>query len=272
MISCTTIEKIIDPINQETVLINKKISYDGISVELVIEKPIKNEVDVLMVFHGTVKYDSLVLQAAQNTLIRFKEILDRKDIMIVSVAYPEENMLFGDNIRQCEAALLWIKNKTHQELGVKVKKVFLGGHSQGGYLVTRLNTMHVTDGVIANAPGPLNLVFRCQLEEDGKIANEIVCNTLSKTYGTTNSNPVAYQERSLLHFTKAFKSDILFVQGLDDSPIQMYSWPLFKQQVVDCKDCKVVTFLEVPSFGHSALFGSIQAKETFNDFIKKRSL
>jgi hypothetical protein len=106
-------------------------------------------------------------------------------MMIVSVAYPQEYVLLGDNIVKCEAALLWLKNKASQELGITVKKIFLGGHSQGGYMVTRLNTMHQTNGVIANAPGPLNLVYRCQLEENGQIQPSAVCTKLKKVYGTT---------------------------------------------------------------------------------------
>ena len=104
-----------------------------------------NPVDVLLVFPGTVLYDSNIMTAANTTLDKFRDILDRKDMMIVSVAYPQENLLLGDNIVQAEAALLWLKNKANQELGITVKKVFLGGHSQGGYLVTRLNTMHQTN-------------------------------------------------------------------------------------------------------------------------------
>ena len=72
------------------------------------------------------------------------------------MAYPQENLLFGDNIVQCEGFVM-VGNNASQELGITVNKIFLGGHSQGGYMVTRLNTMHQTHGVIANAPGPLNL-------------------------------------------------------------------------------------------------------------------
>jgi hypothetical protein len=147
----------------------------------------------------------LILDAAYNTLNGFKRIMDRNDMMLVSVAYPEENLLFGDNIKHSEAALLWVKNKAAAELGIRIRKIFLAGHSQGGYVVTRLNTMHETNGVIANAPGPLNLVFRCQLEEDGKIAQGAVCNLLRAQYGTTTMNPEAYQARSLLKFTRLFK-------------------------------------------------------------------
>lgn len=245
----------------------KSVSYNSINVNVVIDKHALNEVDVLLLFHGTVMYDSNIMTAANTTLDKFKGILERNDIMIVSVAYPQENVLFSDNIVQGEAALLWLKNKASQELGMTVKKIFLGGHSQGGYMVTRLNTMHQTNGVIANAPGPLNLVYRCQLEENGQIQPGAVCTKLKNTYGTTSSNPNAYFQRSLLNFTNGFKSDILFVQGLNDTPIQMYSWPTFKQDVLNCKNCKNSQFVEIVGGEHGSLFESITAKSEFNTFI-----
>ncbi len=250
--------------------VTKSITYNSVNVDVVIDKPANNDVDVLMVFHGTVMFDSEILTAANTVLDNFKNILDRKDMMIVSVAYPEENLLMGDNILQAEAALLWVRNKANQELGITVKKVFLAGHSQGGYVVTRLNTMHQTNGVIANAPGPLNLVYRCQLEENGQIASGITCTLLKNTYGTTTANPDAYFQRSLLNFTNGFKSDILFVQGLNDSPIQMYSWPAFKQNVLSCTNCQNSQFVELPGLGHASLFSSSEAKTAFNDFINNR--
>ena len=257
-------------LNDSAFQVSKTIVDDSFSVDVLIDKPKGTSFDVLMVFHGTVTYDSLILGAAQNTLDGFKQILDRKDMMIVSVAYPEENLLMGDNIKHAEKALLWVKNKAATELGIQIKKLFLAGHSQGAYVVTRLNTMHETNGVIANAPGPLNLVFRCKLEEDGKIENGIVCNLLKNKYGTTTVNPDAYQARSVLKFTSGYKSDILFVQGLDDTPIQLTSWPLFKQKVTDCLDCKKVQVHEVEGFGHQSLFENSDAKVVFNRFIAER--
>jgi hypothetical protein len=247
--------------------ITKSVTYNNINVDVVIDKPALNEVDVLLVFHGTVLYDSNLMTAANTTLDKFKGILDRKDMMIVSVAYPQENVLLGDNIVQGEAALLWLKNKASQELGITVKKVFLGGHSQGGYMVTRLNTMHQTNGVIANAPGPLNLVYRCQLEENGQIQPSAVCTKLKNVYGTTSSNPNPYFQRSLLNFTNGFKSDILFVQGLSDSPIQLYTWPSFKQDVLSCSNCQNSQFIEITGGGHGSLFESPIGKTEFNNFI-----
>lgn len=245
----------------------KTIVYNQVAVDVYIDKPVNNEVDVLITYHGTVQSDSNALPAAVNTLNQFKKILNRQDMMIVSVAHPHRNILFGDNITQAEAALLWVKHNASQELGVKVNKIFLAGHSQGGYLVTRLNTMHQTNGVIANAPGPLNLVFRCQLEEEGKTPASYTCDTLRKVFGTTVTNPSAYSQRSLLNFTNGFKSDILFVQGLNDMAIQMYSWPTFKEQVLNCANCRERQFVEIPGAGHGALFDSQTAMAEFNSFI-----
>lgn len=265
-LSCSEDNSTIEPA-PSAYRITQTVSYDSISVDVVIDKPALDDLDVLLVFHGTVLYDSNIIAAANNTLDKFKDILDRDDMMIVSVAYPQENLLFGDNIVQGEAALLWLKNAASQELGITVNKIFLGGHSQGGYMVTRLNTIHETNGVIANAPGPLNLVFRCELEENGQIQASDACSLLESVYGTTSENPDAYFQRSLLHYVDDFRSDILFFQGLDDSPIQMYSWPTFKEQVSNCTNCQNRQFYEIPGGAHPALFESQAAKIEFNQFI-----
>jgi hypothetical protein len=245
----------------------KSISYNSVSVDVIIDKPAKNDLDVLLVFHGTVASDSDILTAANTTLDKFKGILERNDMMIVSVAYPQESVLLGDSIVKCEAALLWLKNKASKELGITVKKIFLGGHSQGGYMVTRLNTIQETNGVIANAPGPLNLVYRCNLEETGQIQRGAVCTKLKAAYGPPLNNPGPYTQRSLLNFTNEFKSDILFVQGLNDSPIQMHTWPEFKKEILECTDCQNSQFVEIAGGGHGSLFESSTGKSEFNNFI-----
>ncbi|MFM8710987.1 MAG: hypothetical protein ACKOC7_06890, partial [Sphingomonadales bacterium] len=130
--------------------------------------------------------------------------------------------------------------------------------------------MHATNGVIANGPGPLNLVYRCQQEEQGLIGASIACTGLKARYGLTSLNPNPYYQRSLLNFTERYKADILFVQGLEDSPIQMYSWPTFKQNVAACTNCRERIFLELPNLGHTAIFESSTAKSAFNNFIQLR--
>ncbi|MFV0606366.1 MAG: alpha/beta hydrolase family protein [Niabella sp.] len=269
LFSCST-EKTIPNQNNTAYRITKAINYNNIGVDVVIDKPSNNDVDLLVVFHGTVYYDNKILDAANKITDNFKNILDRKDMMIISVAYREEGLLMGEHIKQAEAALLWSKHKAGTELGVNVKKIFLAGHSLGGYLVTRLNTMYHTNGVIANAPGPLNLLYRCQLEENGQAAPSNVCNLIKAAYGSTSANPDQYNNRSLLNFTGGFKSDILFIQGLQDSPVQMFSYPAFKQGVLNCSNCQHIQFLEIPDGGHASLFASNTAKTEFNNFINSR--
>lgn len=245
----------------------RSINYNGVNVDVIIDKPSINEVDVLITYHGTVESDDAILTAAERTLTEFKNLLDSQNIMLFSVAHPQRNILFGDNIKQAEAALLWVKNQASQDLGITVKKIFLAGHSQGGYLVTRLNTMHQTNGVIANAPGPLDLLYRCQLEETGQEKASYSCDNLRNEYGSTSANPNAYSQRSLLNFKNGFKSDILFVQGLADSAIQLHSWPTFKNDILKCNNCLNTQFVEIKGAGHTALFESKKAKSEFNNFI-----
>lgn len=247
----------------------RRITYNNVNVDVIIDKPPVSNPDVLIVFHGTIQSDSELMTAANTALDEFKKILNQPNMMLVSVAHPQENILFGDNIIQAEAALLWVKNKANEELGITIGKIFLAGHSQGGYLVTRLNTLHQTNGVIASAPGPLDLVYRCNLEENGQVQPSAPCFRLKNAYGLASTNSGAYFERSLLNFTKGFKSDILFVQGLNDSPIQLYTWPAFKQAIMNCTNCQKSQFVEIAG-GHNALFDAslnVLAKAEFNNFI-----
>ena len=98
------------------------------------------------------------------------------------------------------------------------------------------------------------------LEENKKITNSYVCDTLRSVYGNTTSNPSAYFQRSLLNFTEGFKSDILFIQGLNDKPIQLYSWPKFKQDVKNCTSCQNTQFVEVDGAG-AAQLGAVDRAE-----------
>ncbi|MFN7856123.1 MAG: alpha/beta hydrolase family protein [Acidovorax sp.] len=247
----------------------RTITYGGVSAKVVIHIPPVAVKDALVLYHPTVWFDDQIEAAAENTLENFKRLLNRDDMLLVSVAYPEQDREIGEGLREAEAALLWVKHEASKALGLPIDRVFMAGHSQGAYVVTRLNTLHPTDGVIANAPGPLDLEFRCLLEERGGEPAGRVCTLMVQRYGPPSANPEPYRKVSLLSFTEGFKADVLFVQGRDDDPIQMRSWPLFKQAVQTCTNCQQRVFLDVAG-AHTALFGSIEAREAFNQFIDRR--
>lgn len=243
------------------------LSHDGVSVQVIIDKPTSAEADVVMTFHGTVETDDKIVQAAEKTLNATKKLISRKDILYISVAYPEANLLMGDNIKHAQAALSWVKQKASKTLKIATKKIILIGHSQGGYIVTRLNALEATDGVIANAPGPLDLKFRCELEESGKIQESGNCSRIRNKYGSTQENPDAYLERSLLSHIKNFKSRIVFTQGMSDSRIQLTSWPKLKEKVLACETCAQARFEELEG-QHAALFANPTGGEIINDLLK----
>jgi hypothetical protein len=248
----------------------RTLEVDGVRVEAIIDRPANDTADAMLLYHGTVVYDDLVMRAAEETLERFGALLDRRDLLLVSVAYPEEGLLMGDNLAHAEAALLWVQRHAADTLGVTVRRLFLAGHSQGGYLVTRLGTLHAVDGIIASAPGPMDLVFRCGLEESGRLEGSVACANLAAAYGSTTQNAAAYQARSLLSFTSGQRSGLLVVQGLDDSPIQMRSWPIFRERLEACTDCQSRTFVELPGLGHPAMFESAEARRAFLEFVQSR--
>ena len=243
------------------------INQNDVSLQIIVDKPTEQSADVILVFHGSAETDDKIVQAAQKNLDETKKLIKRNDVMIVSVAYPEEGLMIGDNLKHSEAALLWVKQKAASALNIQLKRIFLLGHSQGGYIVTRLNTLHATDGVIANAPGPLDLKFRCELEETGKILESGNCRRIREAYGSTVDNPNAYSDRSLLSHLSGFKSPILFTQGISDTRIQLKSWPTLKDKVSQCSACAQARFQELEG-EHAALFSNPKGQSLLNEFIK----
>lgn len=257
-------------IKQEAFYDTITIVQDGVRVELFVDRPAGVVSDIFVAYHGTVWYDNLLPQAARNIAGVFRERINDKSMVIIGVAYPQEDKRIGDGLTEAAAALEWVMNRGSEEWSVLPGKLFLGGHSQGGYIVTRLNTMFRVDGVIANAPGPLDLEFRCLLEENDQIAPSRECDIMREDFGLPSENPQPYIDRSLLSFTSGYQSDILFVQGLNDGPIQMRSWPLLQQRLSTCTDCQQVIFLPIQGAGHDALFSSPQGQAALNTFINNR--
>ena len=111
--------------------ITKTVSYNDLN-GCHHDKPRGTVFDVLVVYHGTVWSDQRIHEAATRTLNEFSRIVDRDNMMIVSVVYPEENLLMGSNIVYAEAGLLWVQHTAPEALGIEIDRLFLGGHSQGG--------------------------------------------------------------------------------------------------------------------------------------------
>ena len=198
---------------------------------------LEDSVDVIVCYHGTLEDTGSETIATAATTMRsiMKDNVKIKDKIIFAVAYPQDNisvsrninmltqseldnLYFGDNIVYARAALLWAKNNlnsalTSLGLSQQINKVFMFGHSQGGSLVHKLNTLETTDGVVVNAPGPIRLDETCSVA-----TGNLTCNKLS-ALGSPTATPLssnAYYQRSVANFVTGHKSKIIYLQALDD--------------------------------------------------------
>jgi len=182
--------------------------------------------DVVVLYHPTITTTGVTpITSAENFLNITLNQINIKDKIIFSVAYPQDaipdweadpslpeqqfpgidypNFYLGDNIAYAEASLLWVKNGglntyfTDNNIPRSINKIFTFGHSQGAYLTHRLNTMHAVDGIISNAPGPIDLLTRCSGNQN---TINVTCNKIRVGFGSTAENPSAYDDVSLKNF------------------------------------------------------------------------
>lgn len=227
-----------------TLTVSTTHAVDGIArpVELVIHRPTGDleRPDVVVLFHGTIGDPSTTpRQAAEKLLGIVRDDVGLSDRVLVSVAYPQDaipiasqaefgdvaGLLFGDNLVYAQSALEWVRAELPSWLATTgatggIGRVFTLGHSQGGYLAHRLNARVSVDGVICNAPGPIDLLDRCRLDEQGPNGN-ITCNKIEAALGPTSTHPEAYTKRSLLDELTGIRARTLFLQAMDDDEYQV---------------------------------------------------
>ena len=168
-------------------------------------------IDVVVAFHGTVTEggSSTIADAAANTLTQLinSSNLNIRDKIIFSAAYPQDHIsatrqynlsgvgtetstfLMGDNIVYTRAAVGWVKNSLNAYIAAQggsktIKDVYLFGHSQGGALVTKMNTLETgITGVVANSPGPIQFDQTCAAQPGGTS-----CSKVAAIYGAAHAS------------------------------------------------------------------------------------
>ena len=176
-------------------------TIDGVSYpvmgRLYVPTSLGNSIDVIVAFHGTIDDDDSdpavvatqdgIAEAALTTLQQLtnQNTVNLRDKIIFSVAYPQDHaskvrqynlgnigreqadFLMGDNLPYARAAVKWVKNSLDTYIAAQggsqtINDVYLFGHSQGGKLVTKINTLDTgIAGVVANAPGPIQFDETC---------------------------------------------------------------------------------------------------------------
>ena len=137
-------------------------------------------------------------------------------------------------------------------------------------------------GVISNAPGPIDLLTRCSGDQNfaPPIGNGS-CNNIRVGFGTTASNPDAYNSRSLKNFLSGTLFPSLFTQATDDDTGDAFGSPqvLNMQNVVQpglttCTNCATSTFKYYNSGGtgntgggHDAFANNPLVQKDIRDFV-----
>jgi hypothetical protein len=256
--------------------------------------------DVVVLYHPTITSAGVTpFTAAENFLNITLNQINVKDKIIFSVAYPQDaipdweanpslpgqqfpgidypNFYLGDNIAYAEAALLWVKSgglNTHftsNNIPRSINKIFTFGHSQGAYLTHRLNTMHAVDGVISNAPGPIDLLTRCSGDQN---TINLTCNKIRVAFGSTTENPSTYDDISLKNFLSGTLSPALFTQALDDTTGNSFGAPQVAnmQNIVQagldtCTNCENITFNYYETGGHDAFVSNTFIQNDIRTFV-----
>ena len=175
-----------------------------------------SSIDVVVAFHGTLDDDipnpsqeqDDIGDAATTTLLTLTDqnTVNLRDKIIFSVAYPQDHItnvrqynlsgvgteqadfLLGDNLPYAQAAVKWVENSLDtymaaQGISKTRDNIYLFGHSQGGSLVTKINTIYaggLISGVVANAPGPIRLDLTCSSNPSNPS-----CSKIAAIYGAT---------------------------------------------------------------------------------------
>jgi hypothetical protein len=261
--------------------------------------PASSTADVVILMHGTIESTGVTpMDAAQNFLSLATDAtkLNMGHFILFSCAYPQDSipgwsqeqanatypgldlstLFLGDNIVYAEAALEWtlatdgLAAYLSRQTGVVPKptgKVSMFGHSQGGYLVHRLNTMvSITGRVVSNAPGPIDLLPVCAASESS-INKQKQCEKLRTAFGSTDANPAAYNSRSLKSFMTGLKAPIFYTQGLDDTDWQVGIMQTITQPSIQaCTGCNSALFKYYCSVGHTT-FADSQCQADIRNFL-----
>ena len=168
-----------------------------------------SSIDAVVVFHGTIATTSNIAQEAANMLDRFVDTtvtnLNIRDKIVFSVAYPQDHVpqakqynltgvgteeagfLMGDNLPYARAAVGWVQNSLDAYIAAQggsktVGNVYLFGHSQGGKLVAKINTLDTgIAGVVSNSPGPIRFAQTCSA------SSSTSCSKVQTAHGTPYS-------------------------------------------------------------------------------------
>ena len=259
---------------------------------------VTNTIDVLVVFHGTIDEGGTqtIAEAAETSLNFFldQNNLNVRDKIIFSAAYPQDHIsqsrqygltgvgteestfLFGDNLPYARAAVGWVQNSLDAYMAANgisktIGNVYLFGHSQGGALVSKINTLDTgITGVIANAPGPIQFDQTCNIQP-----GSTSCTKIAAIHGASTGNgSQPYESIGIESYTSTHNAPLLFTQALDDTAGggNQATWLQDYVNAIDAIGANAATTLTtVATGGHAAFTTDATLQAAIRNFLNSNS-
>ncbi len=229
--------------------------YDSIAY---VTKPEGDSMDLVVLLHGTTNDDAASETAALKMPEMIRAMPRLSDACIVSLAYRETGMAIGDDVLEpLDVFSALEKNPSLQ--GLDRKKLQIIGHSRGGYVALMINAAVPNDGIVVNAPGPLDIAHSCEIllesGNPGAAQMRAFCaGTMAERYGTLAQNRGAYEALSVANRACFSKSPVLFLQGGRDKRIQIEELAEL-EALFESGRCPIdYEILRVENAGHSDIF------------------
>jgi len=289
----TSTQVVIAPSDGETFTVDS-ISYPVMGTLYVPTSIPSSSIDVIVVYHGTISEagTQTIAEAAQQSLEVFidENELNIRDKIIFSVAYPQDHIsntrqynlpgvgteeptfLFGDNLPYARAALKWVQNSldtfmSSNGISKTIGNVYIFGHSQGGSLVCKLNTLETgITGVIANAPGPIQFDQTCNVQP-----GSTSCTKIAAIHGpSAGDGSEPYQSIGIESYTSTHNAQMLFTQALDDTAGggSQATWLQAYINAIDAIPANANTsYVTVPTGGHAAFVTDDTLQAAIRNFV-----
>ena len=246
--------------------------------------------NVLVAFHGTLDETgtTTIGDAAYYQRNLWVNTIGVKDMIVFAPAIPQDHIdgdrqygidgreaasfLMGDNINYARAAVEWVKNDLISYLATQgvtqtLGDVYVFGHSQGGKLACKINTLTTgIAGVVANAPGPIQFDQTCAADPDN-----YSCSKVAAIHGaSTGDGSSPYNTIGLENYTSTHNAPILFTQALDDTVGggNQATWLQNYRNAIDAISGNAnTTVTTVPTGGHAAYESNAVLQLAIKNFI-----
>ncbi|RMF55492.1 hypothetical protein D6745_01815 [Candidatus Woesearchaeota archaeon] len=253
------------------------LKTDNCSVTAFLNKPKGIDFDkVIIIAGGYTDTDKGGYNSAKRISDLVKDKFNRLGYLSLVVVYKQETGLGDKDLKDFLCAVRWAKHNAG-EYGLKLDKIYLLGHSRGGYIVSFANTIEKTNGVIANSfvTDLRRLYEMTENKEIGlydpelqKRAENIINLTIRSYSGTPDEVPKIWEQKSIIPNINKMKSRYMFTLGNDELKYAHEIMGGLEKAFESCNDCVEWEYVKINNMKHYPFYNK-EWWEAVLEFIRK---